>query len=228
MERSDENQEWGKLSNKLLMRHLYEYLKFNELSDKASHNAIETIRQERYEDPYICEWVVDDSELFEPPHKEMVELFGENYYEANGNRFMIENDSPKKISFVGKQDQNHYLHCSKAIDVSNNNLFLRWLGIPPKFFKYLYYAFIDGYSSSNTSIDFQIDDHQEFGEKFGVKGEKILAEYLERAENKFNSHMDYVLTKISSCIDSQYEDDAIIDHIESNDIMFDEEGNPVQ
>ena len=213
------------------MKHLYEYLQFSELSKEAASNAIEIVRQERYEDYDICDWAVDDSELFEPPHEEMVQLFGDNYYEANGNRFMIENDSPKKISFVGKQDQNHYLHCSKAMEVSNSNLFLRWLGIPPRFFKYIYYAFIDGgrgYSDSNTAIDFQIDDHQEFDEKFGAKGETILAEYFEKAEKKFDSHMDYVLTKISSCIDSQYEDDAIIDHIESNEITFDEDGNPIR
>jgi hypothetical protein len=209
------------------MRHLYEYLEFNELSSEAANNAIEKIRQERYEDYYICEWVVDDSELFEPPHEEMAQLFGENYYEANGNQFVIENDSPKKISFVGKQDQNHYLHCANAMEVSNSNLFLRWLGIPPKFFKYIYYAFIDT-GRSNTIIDFQIDDHQEFDEKFGERGEVIIGEYFEKAEKKFDSHMDYVLTKISSCIDAQYEDDAIIDHIESNEITFDEEGNPIR
>jgi len=213
------------------MKHLLEYLDFSELSPEAANNAIEKVRQERYEDYDICDWVVDDSELFEPPHKEMSQLFWEDYYESNGDRFMIENESPKKISFVGKQDQNHYLHCSKAMEVSNDNLFLRWLGIPPRFFKYIYYSFIDGglgYSGSNTAIAFEIEDHQEFEERFGSQGETILAEYFEKAEKKFDSHMDYVLTKISSCIDSQYEDDAIIDHIESNEITFDEEGNPIR
>jgi 3',5'-cyclic AMP phosphodiesterase CpdA len=210
------------------MKHLYEYLQFSELSDEAASNAIEKIRQERYEDSYICEWAIDDSELFEPPHEEMAELFGENYYAGNGNEFMLENTKPKSISFVGKQDQNHYLHCSKSIDVTNNNLFYRWLGIPARFHKYIYYTFGDGYSRSNTGIDFQMDDHQEFDEKFGENGETILAEYFEKAEKKFDSHMDYVLTKISSCIDSQYEDDAIIDHIESNEITFDGDGNPIR
>lgn len=210
------------------MNHLYEYLQFSELSKEAASNAIEIVRQERYEDSDICEWAIDDSELFEPPHEEMVELFGENYYEGNGNEFMLDNTKPKSISFVGKQDQNHYLHCSKSIDVTNNNLFYRWLGIPARFHKYIYYTFGDGYSRSNTGIDFQIDDHQGFDEKFGAEGETILAEYFEKAEKKFDSHMDYVLTKISSCIDSQYEDDAIIDHIESNEITFDEDGNPIR
>jgi hypothetical protein len=210
------------------MKHLYEYLQFSELSKEAASNAIEIVRQERYEDSDICEWAIDDSELFEPPHEEMVQLFGENYYAGNGNEFMLDNIKPKSISFVGKQDQNHYLHCSKSIDVTNNNLFYRWLGIPARFHKYIYYTFGDGYSRSNTGIDFQIDDHQGFDEKFGTEGETILAEYFEKAEKKFDSHMDYVLTKISSCIDSQYEDDAIIDHIESNEITFDEDGNPIR
>jgi hypothetical protein len=209
------------------MKHLYEYLKFSELSPDAASNAIEKIRHQRYEDYEICEWAVEDSELFEPPHAEMVGLFGEDYYEANGNRFMIENESPDKISFVGKQDQNYYIQCAKAMDVTNSSLFLRWLGIPAKFHRFTYYAFLDGYGrSSTTAIDFQLDDHQEFADKFGPKGQEIIGGYFEKAEKKFDSHMNYVLDKITSCIDSAYEDDAIIDHIESNEMTFDEDGNP--
>jgi hypothetical protein len=210
------------------MKHLLEYLDFNELSKEAASNAIEKIRQERYEDYDICNWAVDDSELFEPPHEEMSQLFGDDYYEENGNGFMLDNIKPESISFVGKQDQNHYLHCSKSIDVTNDNLFYRWLGIPSRFHRFIYYTFRDGHSKANTGIDFEIDDHQGFDETFGESGETILAEYFEKAEKKFDSHMDHVLTKISSCIDSQYEDDAIIDHIESNNITFDEEGNPIR
>ena len=91
------------------MKHLLEYLDFSDLSTEAADNAIEKIRQERYEDYDICSWAVDDSELFEPPHEEMTRIFGDDYYEENGNQFMLDNWKPESISFVGQQDQNHFL-----------------------------------------------------------------------------------------------------------------------
>lgn len=210
------------------MNNLYEYLEFKELSSDAKENAINSVRETRYEDNDIAHWVVDDDSLFEPSQTEMSELFGDDYYSANGNKFMIENTSPKTISFVGRQDQNYYLHCAKSIDVSNDNLFLRWLGIPPRFHNYVYYTFNDGYSSQNTGIDFQIEDYNEFSEKFGEKGETVLAEFFEKAEKKFDSHIDNVLTRISSSIDEEFEDERIIEFIESNDYSFDEDGTPAK
>jgi hypothetical protein len=208
------------------MLHLYEYLEFKELSPEAKINAIDKVREVRYNDD-LASWVVDDSSLFEPSDKEMTDLFGDNYYEANGNSFMIENDSPKSISFVGKQDPNYYIHCSDSLKVTNDNLFLRWLGIPPKFHKYVYYTFRDGYTSSNTSIEFEIEDEDALVEKFGAHGITSIEKHFERAEEKFKDHMDDVLNKISSEIDSQFEDEGIIDFIENNEYSFDEEGNPL-
>ena len=208
------------------MLHLYEYLEFKELSPEAKINAIDKVREVRYNDD-LASWVVDDSSLFEPSDKEMTDLFGDNYYEANGNSFMIENDSPKSISFVGKQDPNYYIHCSDSLKVTNDNLFLRWLGIPPKFHKYVYYTFRDGYTSSNTSIEFEIEDEDALVEKFGAHGITSIEKHFERAEEKFKDHMDDVLNKISSEIDSQFEDEGIVDFIENNEYSFDEEGNPL-
>lgn len=210
------------------MNNLYEYLEFKELSSDAKENAINIVRETRYEDNDIAYWIVDDDSLFEPLHTEMAELFGDDYYSANGNKFMIENTSPKTISFVGKQDQNYYLHCAKSINVSNDNLFLRWLEIPPRFHNYVYYTFNDGYSSQNTGIDFQIEDYNEFSEKFGERGESVLGEFFEKAEKKFDSHIDTVLTRISSSIDGEFEDERIIEFIEGNDYSFDEDGTPAK
>jgi hypothetical protein len=208
------------------MLHLYEYLEFKELSPEARINAIDKVREVRYNDD-LASWVVDDNSLFEPSDKEMTDLFGDNYYEANGNSFMIENDSPESISFVGKQDPNYYIHCSDSLKVTNDNLFLRWLGIPPKFHKYTYYTFRDGYTSSNTSIEFEIDDDDSLVEKFGDRGITSIEKHFEVAEEKFKDHMDDVLNRISSDIDSQFEDEGIVDFIENNEYSFDEEGNPL-
>jgi len=206
------------------MIHLYEYIEFKDLSPEAKINAIDNVREIRYNDD-IASWVVEDSSLFEPSDKEMSDLFGNNYYEANGNSFMIENGSPKSISFVGKQDPNYFIHCSDALNVTNDNLFLRWLGIPPKFHKYTHYTFRDGYRETNTSIEFEIDDEDSLVEKFGERGITSIEKHFERAEEKFKDHMNDVLDRISSDIDSQFEDGEIVDFIEMNQYSFDEEGN---
>lgn len=208
------------------MRHLYEYLEFDELSDEARENAINNVRERRYEDGSdICQWAVDDQELFEPPHDVMSKLFGEDYYEANGNNFMFSNDSPKDISFVGKSDPNYYIECAKAIGVTNDSMFYRWLGIPPRLGRFLYYRIKDSsYRNSGTNLDFDVENEEDLEELYGKEGIKELDSYIEKAQQKFADHLDYVLTKISNCIDSEYEDEGIIDHIENNDIKFTEDG----
>jgi hypothetical protein len=209
------------------MRHLYEYLEFDELSDEARENAINNVRDKRYEEGEdICRWAIDDEELFEPPHQEMAKLFGDDYYEALGNRFMLENIDSKKITFVSKSDPNYHLACAHAIDIANDGMFLRWLGIPSRFRVYFYYK-IRNTSGRNpdTVIEFDIEDLEGLIEKFGPDAEAELESYLGKAEKKWEAHMDYVLDKISSCIDGEYEDEGIIDHIESNGIKFTEYGD---
>jgi hypothetical protein len=208
------------------MKHLYEYLEFDDLSEEARKNAINNVRAQRYEDgDDICQWAIDDSELFEPPHEDMSKIFGEDYYEALGNRFMLGNSDPKKINFVSKSDPNYYITCSDAIDIAEDSMFLRWLGIPSRFNSYLYYKLRNpNYRNSSTIIEFDIENLDGLIEKFGPEGERELESYIEKAELKWESHMNYVLDKITSCIDNEYEDEGIIDHIENNDIKFTEDG----
>jgi hypothetical protein len=155
----------------------------------------------------------------------MEELFGDDYYHANGDRFMIKN-TRKNISFISKSDPNYYIHCEDALDVTNDNLFYRWLGIPIRHSKDLYYTFKDGGRNSNTTIDFEIDGDEY--EIFGPDGvPEWFDEMLEKARKKFDEHMDDVLTRITNDIESNFDDEGIIDTIESNEILFDEEGYPV-
>ena len=123
------------------MNHLYEYLEFDQLSDASKKTAMDKVRDRRYHEiDSICRDAVEDDFLFEPPHSEMTALFGDDYEEANGGKPMIMN-TRKNISFVGKDDPNYYIHCADAIEVTNDNLFLRWLGIPPIFRDFVYYTF---------------------------------------------------------------------------------------
>lgn len=216
------------------MRHLYEYMEFDNLSQEAKNLAIDNVREKKYEGKYggddVGEWIVDADALFEPPSQEMEDLFGEDYYEANGNQFMIEN-TRENISFIGKQDPNYYIHCAHAMEVTNDNLFLRWLGIPPKFHPYIYYSFRSS-GNKNTFIEFEIDDLESMIEAYSEEYEEdvveILLGFFDRAEKKFEKHIDRVLTLISDSIDEEFSDDGIIDTIESNDIRFEEDGSIFQ
>jgi hypothetical protein len=153
----------------------------------------------------------------------MIELFGSNYYENNGGRFMIEN-TRKNISYIGKDDPNYYIHCADAMNVTNDNLFYRWLGIPIRYAKHLYYSFNDPGRQTNTTIEIEIDGDEE--EIFGPGGVPAsFEEMLEKAKQKFNNHINKVLSNISNMIDGEFEDDGIIETIEANEILFDEEGN---
>lgn len=209
------------------MRHLFEYMEFDELSSKAKTSALDNVRNEKYSGRYggddVASWVIDDDSLFEPPHEEMEKLFGDDYYEDNGNRFMIQN-LRKDIYFIGKQDPNYYLHCENAIDISNDNLFLRWLEIPAAFRPHIYYMFKSS-GKSNTTIVFEIEDLDSMIAEYGEESEDLLTNYCNRAERKFSDHMDRVLTRISNDIDAQFEDGGIIDTIEINDIKFEEDGS---
>lgn len=209
------------------MNHLYEYLEFGELDTKSQKKAIENVRDRMYSGDYgggdLEQNAIDDDALFEPPDSEMEGLFGEGYYEANGDRFMIGNDR-EGISYVGKQDPNYYIKCKDALDVTNDNLFLRWLGIPSYFWPYTYYSFVDP-NRGSTRIEFEIDDIESMFEHFGEESEDSINSYFEKAEKKFDNHLESVLSKISSYVDDQFEDNSIIDTIESYDVKFENDGS---
>lgn len=197
---------------------------FDQLSEEAKKNAIENIREEMWDGGHgawsIPEWVIDDDYLFEPKHDEMIKAYGNEYDKSLGSNPMIGN-SREGISYVSKDDQNYYLHCSKALEVNNDEMFLGWLGIPPYFWGSVNYYFED--SGTYTKIEFEIEDEDEMNSNTL----SLLNNYLDKASSNFKNHMDSVLTMITNDIESQYEDDAIEERIESENILFDSEGNPI-
>jgi hypothetical protein len=194
---------------------------FEELSDSAKKNAISNVREEMWRGKYgsedIPEWVVDDDYLFEPTHDEMVDIFGPGYDESLGENPMIGN-SRKGISYVGKDDGNYYLHCKEALDINNEEMFLGFLGIPPRFWDNVYYTFID--TGTYTIIEFEIDSEEDMSEK----AIDSLNKYMENAEKNFKQHMSSVLSRITDSIEDQYKDEEIIDRIDNNEIEFNSEG----
>ena len=194
---------------------------FDELSEEGKKNAIAQIRDGMWEGEYgaddIPEWIIDDDFLFEPTHEELTKVFGPNYNSDLGDSPMIGNERNGIYFEVGR-----YLQCAKALEINNNEMFLGWLGISPFYWEDLYYTFRD--SSSSTKIEFEIENEDEMSK------ERIsrIDHYIEKAEKKFESHMDNVLGRIAKSIDSQYEDTEIQERIVANDYRFDEKGNPVE
>lgn len=197
---------------------------FDELSPEAKKNAIKNVREEMWEGRHgaddISSWVIDDDFIFEPTHDEMLDIFGPNYNDSLDGNPMIANDRDD-ISYISKEDQNYYLHCKKALNVTNDGMFFGFLGIPPYFWDDINYYFVD--SGTYTKIEFEIENEDEMDSSQLSR----LNSYLDKASDKFKKHMDSVLTRITRDIEDQYEDEQIEDRIESNDIIFDSEGNTI-
>jgi hypothetical protein len=197
---------------------------FEELSPEIQKAAIQNVREEMWEGNHgggdIPELVIDDDYLFEPTHDEMVKIFGENYSDSLDENPMIANDR-KHISYVSKDDQNYYLHCGEALNITNDGMFLGFLGIPPYFWDELNYRFYD--RGTYTEIDFEMENEDDLSEW----DLDPLNKYIEKAKKRFKDHMGNVLDRITRDINDQYEDESIKERIENNEILFDSEGNPL-
>ena len=176
--------------------------KFDELSEQAKQVAIEEMRNEYYQDNDFANWAVDDCALFEPKEKELIELFGKGY-----NFPLIEN-TRENIYF--DTDRNRYLDCSNAIEITNQEQFLKWLGLTDEIINgedFSFSIFTPSFRNAGTTIDFD-----GFDSKFD--------EVIYNAQNKFKNHIEDVLKRIEADIDYRFTDEAIIEDIEANDYEF--------
>jgi hypothetical protein len=203
-----------------------ESLRFEQLSEEAKKNAIDKFRSEMWEGKHgaddIAEWVIDDDYLFEPTHKELEEVFGSRYNDDLKDVPMIGN-TRKDISYISKDDQNYYLHCAKALDVNHQEMFFSWLGFSLIFWYDTSYEFLDRGTYTEIEFEFLSDE-----DDFTPQHIQLWEKEVETAEKKWKEHMSEVLDRITESIESEYSDERIEERIESNDILFDEEGNTVE
>lgn len=201
-------------------------LRFNELTPEAKKKAIETIREEMWEGKHggydIAEWVVDDDYLFEPTHKELEEVFGSKYNADLKDHPMIGNNR-EDISYIAKDDQNYYLHCARALDINHDEMFLSWLGFSLIFWYDTSYDFRDKGTYTKIEFEFQGDE-----DDFTPYQIELWEKEADAASERWETHMSDVLDRITESIEDQYSDSGIEERIESNDILFDEEGNTVE
>lgn len=186
---------------------------FNELSNEAKENAIEQIRQQRYNYNDYLNWIIDDCYLFEPKHDELFKLFGSEYSKLNNP---IIGNSRKNIYF--DLDRNRHIDASEAMIINNEKMFLLWLEIPENMHDKMYFSIQSTNSRyPDTYISFEENEYDyEFSD--------IELKILENANDKFSYHMENVLKQIEQGYDYCFSDASLIEEIEANSYQFTENG----
>lgn len=186
---------------------------FNELSEAAQQIAIDHFRNIKYEDSSVTEWAIDDCFLFEPNHKEMETLFGEEYKKLT--KPVIAN-TRKNIYF--DTERNRHLDAKEGIEITNEKMFLTWLEIPEKLQDKLFYKITKNYGRYPDTIILFEEGESDY--HFTEEENTIL----ENAADKFSNHMEEVLDRIEKSIDWQFSDECIAEDIEINQYEYTADG----
>lgn len=188
---------------------------FNELSEEAKKVAIEKMRErlKHTNSDEAYDWAIDDCALFEPPHKEMAELFGEDYYEKNHDNFVFKNHR-KGLDYEGSFGT---IHIKEALEITNKEMFLEWLGFPKKYQKYISFNFFQNpYTSTTLIID---NEFLESDPRYNY-----VAALIKNAEEKFKTHVEEIKSRIESSYDDYFSDDEMEIRISENEMEFYENG----
>lgn len=183
---------------------------FEELSEDAREKAIEQVRQQYYEFNEFAHWAIDDCSLFEPPHDELTELAKKN--NRNYNFPLIENTREKIYFDTGRGS---FLDCENAMHITDEDLFLDWLGISEDLRNddgFYWSIKTPSHRGASTTISIDCDNYDKF------EGE------IDEAIEKFEDHVGCCLDRIEADIDYRFTDIAIEEDIKANDMEFTEDG----
>ena len=186
---------------------------YNELEPVAKLRAIEEVREELQEKEYheAALWAADDCALLEPAHDEMTELLGNDYYEKNGNQFVFKNNRTN-IEF-----DDYEIHVQQALEITNNKMFKKWLGIPDVLSGWIEYEIIE--SVSKTDIEFEctlINSDPRYPAAVAA---------IEKASEKFSNHMNDILIRLENSVEDYFSDDNVEDRILEGEYEFNESGS---
>jgi hypothetical protein len=185
---------------------------FNELTTAAQQIAIDQFRNRKYEDSSIAEWVIDDCYLFEPKNAVMENLFGKEYTKLN--KPVMANT--RKVYF--DTEINRHLDADEGIQITNEKMFLIWLGVPEEMHEKVYFTIKNNWARyPDTIIKFE-ENNSDY--HFTEEENTIL----KNAVNKFSDHMEEVLNRIGEAIDYQYSDECIAEEIEMNEYEYTADG----
>jgi hypothetical protein len=186
---------------------------FKELEPAAKLRAIEEVREELQEKEYheAALWAADDCALFEPAHDEMTEILGNDYYEKNGNQFVFKNNRTN----IGFDD--YEIHIHEALEITNDTMFKKWLGIPDVLSGWVQYEIWEG--ASKTEIEFEctlLNSDPRY---------PAVAAAIEKASTKFSDHVLQILDRLENGVEEYFSDDNVEDRILEGEYEFDESGS---
>ncbi len=189
-------------------------LQFHELSEQAQEKAIGSIRAGYYINNDFASWAVDDCALFEPAYVELEKLG----FDFKKHDILMKN-TRKEIYF--DTDRNSFLNIDKALVITDEKIFLSFLGIPEKLQEKIVFNVAAPYGRDrSTEIDFDVEN--DFLQTLSKEEEDIL----QAAKDKFSAHVSAILKRIEAAIEYNFTDEAIKEHIETNEIEFTEDGTP--
>ena len=185
---------------------------YNDLEPAAKLKAIEEVREILMENEYhqAALWAADDCALLEPVHDEMTELLGNDYYEKNGNQFVFKNNRTN-IEF-----DEYEIHVQQALEITNDKMFKKWLGIPDSLAQWVEYEIIE--CGSKTDIEFEctlLNSDPRY---------PAAAAAIGKASEKFSNHMTDILIRLENGVEDYFCDDNVEDRIEEGEYEFDESG----
>jgi hypothetical protein len=192
--------------------------KYGELTEEAQKNAIlevaEKMRENEWEDAQ--HWAIDDCALLEPKHEEMVAILGEDYYDRNltpdgkYGQFVFKNNR-KGITF---EIDNGWLNVTEALEITNDTMFLKWLGIPEILHEYVTYEIQTWFNGRQTKLELEHELNSDDPRA------TALDEIFSEAVSKFHSHMDDILQRIEESTEAYFDDDNVLSRIEEREYEF--------
>lgn len=198
--------------------------KFEELSPSAQASAIREheweMREKDGQDAML--WALDDCSLWEPPHEEMVTALGPDYYDRNSNKqgygqFVFANRrNPLRLD-----TENRFLKFGKSLEITNDSMFLTWLGIPSEFHKEMEWEIDDTGSYRSKlilTLEIESDDPQ--------RQQKL--EMLEKGVCKFDAHVIKCLDRIEMGFEEYFSDENVADRLRGSEREFTAEGKCIE
>ena len=109
------------------------------------------------------------------------------------------------------------IHIKEALEITNEEMFLEWLGFPKKYQKYITFEFFENYY---TSTYLKIDN--EFLES--DPRYNYIKALVKNAEEKFKTHVEEINNRIESSYDDYFSDEIMEIRISENEMKFYENG----
>lgn len=178
---------------------------FEELSEESKIEAIENRRNLLYESNDFLSWSIDDCYLLEPPQKELEKLY--KTLKIQSKDILIKNNRKVYVDLYYKT-----INISKAMEIQDNYLFLKWLGLNDRLINKVTFEI------GKDTINIDLDCFQD------CKLTKIEENKIDKAIEKFEQHCINILNNINESYNYYFSDECIIDDLIINLCEFTEEG----